>query len=88
MNCDLDGNSWLSNNINDFVDQYKLLVCNCVDEDSTDSINYTYFHESLGHYSRLDYFLISTCLADKVVSSKITDNVLNMSDHLPLKGSM
>jgi len=45
---------------------------------------YTYCHETLGHYSLIDYIFVSDKLFADVVSAEIKDSGLNFSDHLPV----
>jgi len=82
FNCDLDCNSWFARYINEFVIRNKLHICDCSSANPT--MNYTYIHETLGHCSRLDYFIVSNNLIDKVVSATITDFAMNSSDHIPI----
>ena len=82
FNGDLDCNSWCTRYINEFVIRNKLHICDCSSANPT--MNYTYIHETLGHCSRLDYFIVSSCLINKVVSAAITDFSMNSSDHIPI----
>ena len=49
-----------------------------------DIVNYTYKHDTLGHFSYIDYFMVSTDLVKDVHNFDIIDNALNLSDHNPI----
>ena len=57
------------------------LLC-CDDHIMHNHDAYTYHHESLGHTSFTDHFLVSPDLFDRIQSGNILDSGVNLSDHL------
>src|SRR5277367_558969 len=68
-----------------FITDMNFTVCSnnvCVD---SSSINYTYCHDSLQHFSYIDFFLISSGLCNKIINLSIIENAINLSDHNPVR---
>ena len=66
-----------------------LAVGNCSDiEDTCCSNKYTYMHQSLGHKSKIDYFLISRNIVNELIDYHIIESAVNFSDHLPISIAM
>ena len=76
LNCCLDFPNWSVNNIVDFMKSYNLQTCNKYFNHAND---YTYHHDALGHFSYIDYFLVSNKLSSH--SLNVLDNEPNLSDH-------
>ena len=77
FNLNFDSNSRASILLNNFKKDWSLSLCNKI---LPGNINYSYYHESLQQRSLIDYFLIpDPCW---LVSYKILDSALNLSDHL------
>ena len=55
-----------------------------VDDIHKCSTNYTYKNESLGHYSKIDFFLVSKVLVSSVIDFHVIEYHSNFSDHLPI----
>lgn len=62
-----------------FFRSHALVTCNSIIDSN---LNYTYCHQSLDHYSYIDYFVISE--SSILVDFKILDLALNLSDHNPV----
>lgn len=84
FNCNLDVNNWSSNIISDLMKNFSLKSCNSLVQ-NINNLDYTYFHETLGQYSYLDYFLVSPALADLVQKHEICSDEPNLSDHMPIR---
>jgi len=84
FNCNLDVNNWSSNTISDLMKNFNLKSCSSLVQ-NLNNIDYTYFHETLGQYSYLDYFLVSPALADLVQKHEICSDEPNLSDHMPIR---
>ena len=61
----------------------KHILCN-VNDSFPDNIDFTYFHESLQHYSYIDYLIISSNVLKSVLDFKILESPINLSDHNPI----
>jgi exonuclease III len=83
FNCTLEIESWSSKLICNFMKEHNLKSCNNLSISVTGD-EFTYSNEVLGHYSYLDYFIVSDNLSMKVVSLKIGCDDLNLSDHSPV----
>lgn len=83
LNCTLEIESWSSNLIRGFSDDHNFISCNNLPIDVTGT-EYTYSNEVLGHYSYLDYFVVSSNLSSSILSLKIGCDELNLSDHSPV----
>jgi len=83
FNCTLDVDSWSSRQITELMRDYNMEACTNLGVDIS-AVNYTYVHESLSHYSYLDYFIVSKNLCPSVCSLEICDDEPNFSDHLPV----
>jgi len=79
FNTDLDVSDPASELIKNYMARYNLLRCyECCDKPKQN----TYINDSLGHYSCLDYLLISD--KTKLVDYDIVEPEVNLSDHLPI----
>ena len=67
--------------IRQFMQDCNLEICDGVLSKSENILNYTYCHETLKHYSYIDYFLISKSLINLVQDFTIFESAINMSDH-------
>ena len=65
----------------EFLNRYQLSLCNLLIHCDVD---YTYCHESLQHYSYIDYFAISDNITGSLVDFNIFENAMNLSDHNPV----
>ncbi len=81
FNMDLRERTPLTNPVHDFRKKYKLNLC--YDEIKT-NCDYTFFRESLGQKTMIDFFLCSDSLKSKLLEHVMLDNLINYSDHLPL----
>jgi len=79
LNVDLDRYSSVSVLVNDFLDINKLYRCDLLNYDVQLS---TYYNESLGHASNIDYILVSDI--DNVLGYSVLDPDVNLSDHRPI----
>ena len=68
--------------IGSFMFDYKLTLCNDIIKPNCD---YTSYHETLDLYSYVDYFMMSHHLTCKLTSLRMMDDVINISDHLPIE---
>jgi exonuclease III len=84
FNCNLDVNNWSSNTISDLMKNFNLKSCSSV-VPSVNNLDYTYFHETLGQFSYLDYFLVSPAIANLVQKHEICSDEPNLSDHMPIR---
>ena len=64
-----------------FVDLNNLISCNGV---LRSNLDFTYHHESLQHFSYIDFINISKHLSNELVDFKVLDLPNNLSDHLPV----
>ena len=64
----------------DVISDYNLICC----DKYVSNGNHTYQHDSLGHYSLLDHFFISSNMRSFMQSSEILDTGINTSDYLPI----
>jgi len=81
LNNDMTISSKVSKILKQFMTDFKLILCNDVIKPNCD---YTYIHESQQHLSYVDYFLISDDIVGDVIEFQILDDMVNMSDHLPI----
>jgi len=81
INVDLRASSAASKHIKQFMNEFNLILCNDVVDKHC---KYTYFHDSLGHFSYVDFFIVSMNIATSVVSHTIVHDALCLSDHLPV----
>ena len=69
-------------------DLFKYLLSDfglvCCDYMNVNSINYTYCHESLGHFSWLDHIFVSSNIKPYVSQFQIIDSGACLSDHSPV----
>lgn len=78
FNCVLSDNSKTSNVIRRFMMKLNLSLVTDLIRPNCD---YTYYHESLHHYSFVDYFMFTSSLTTNAIEFKVLDDMLNMSDH-------
>jgi len=64
------------------IDNYSMICCDNLS--GPQSVNYTYCHSSLLHYSWIDHFIVSNDLVNENLAFEIIDNGANLSDHLPI----
>jgi exonuclease III len=83
FNCNLEIESWSSKVICDFMEDNSLSSCNKLAVNVIGA-EYTYSNELLGHYSYLDYFVVSNSLTSSVMSLEICSDDFNLSDHSPV----
>ncbi len=81
FNMDLREATALTNQVHVFRKKYKLNLCYDVIKTNCE---YTFFRDSLGQRTMIDFFLCSNSLKSKLHSHAMLDNLLNYSDHLPL----
>ena len=79
LNVELDRYNSVSVLVNDFLDDNKLYRCDQVNYDVRLS---TYYNESLGHASNIDYILVDNI--DNVLEYSVLDPDVNLSDHRPI----
>ena len=77
FNLDVAKNSLFSH----FMLKYKLVSCDSILDAN---LHYTYCHDSLQHYSLIDFFMISNSMALDLTEFKILDLAYNLSDHCPV----
>ena len=87
LNCTLEIESWSSKLICGFIDDHNFISVNNLPINVTGT-EYTYSNEVLGHYSYLDYFIVSKNLSTSIASLEIGCNELNLSDHSPVSMAM
>ena len=71
--------------LREFLDEYNIVPMTLSADSPT---SYTYRHETLQHYSLLDYFCVSVDLVSHVSNVATIDVGNNLSDHLPVVLSM
>jgi exonuclease III len=83
-NCNVMDKSTISIQISNCLEKLGFVISNkflanplCID--------HTFAVESRGAYSLIDHFFVSNCLSNPVVSLDVIHDVVNMSDHLPVK---
>jgi exonuclease III len=81
MNADLDQSDKTSDTINKFLRDNTLKRCDAQLQNSTFN-NFTYYNDALGHYSKLDYFVVSD--SSKLAGFNILEPSVNLSDHRPI----
>ena len=69
----------------DFMNIFGLKLCTSVISSNNNIINHTYRQETLGHFSLIDFLMISTDLVAGLCDYDIIDNALNISDHNPVR---
>jgi hypothetical protein len=57
----------------------------CCDDLNLSNVNYSYHHDTLGHFSLLDYVLITSDLKSCVANYSIVKDHLNPSHHLAVR---
>jgi len=77
-NVHLDSLSGRSTIYSKFISDYNLVSTHAI---IPSNLSYTYCHETLQHYSYIDYFLIDDVLKDDLEDFKILDLADNFSDH-------
>src|ERR1043165_7900519 len=63
------------------IADFNLSCCDAVCENS---VGYTYFHETLKHFSWIDHFFVTNELHNVLKTCTIIDSGINLSDHLPV----
>ena len=86
LNIDLRANSAHASSkgrelIHRFMNDFNLILCNDIIDTNS---NYTYFHDTLRHYSYVDFFMVSHNISSSVISNSILDDGLCLSDHMPI----
>ena len=71
-------------NFNNFINNYSLKACSAGMSKNKKILNYIYRHETLGHLSYINYFLLSNLLYKSVLDFDILDCAYNFSDHNPV----
>jgi len=66
--------------LNVFMSRWSLTFTN---NSLPSNLNYSYCHETLQHYSLIDYFLMSKSIISDLHEYLVIDDALNGSDHLP-----
>jgi hypothetical protein len=66
-------------NFFDFANAFNLVCC---DDLNHSNVNYSYHHETLGHFSLLDHVFVTSDLKACVANCSIVNDHLNPSDHL------
>ena len=84
LNVNLDSEGEAATLINNFMLHNNIVLGSKV-HSSQDLINYTYCHNTLGHFSYIDYFLVSSDIVYKIQKFDIIDDALNLSDHNPIR---
>ena len=84
INVNLAGSQPTVPIIKSFMSDWSLEACSSLLSRKKNVIDYTYKHESLGHTSYIDYFLISSKMMCNVYDFDILDSAINMSDHNPV----
>ena len=67
--------------LREFLDEYNIVPMTLSADSPT---SYSYCHETLQHYSLLDYFCVSVDLVSQVSNVATIDIGNNLSDHLPV----
>ena len=67
--------------MHEFLNAFNIIVCNAV---IAPNCNYTYFNDAQGSKSMTDYFCVSSSLTNDLTTNVMRDELLNMSDHLPI----
>ena len=70
-------------NLFNFIKDNKLVACGAQLTKNKYLIDYTYVHDTLGHYSHIDYILVSEDLFPSVVDYDLFDCAYNLSYHVP-----
>ena len=81
FNANLRQSSLSSDLMNKFICDNNMEICDKLNSKNANIFNYTYFHESLKHFSYIDFFTFSKPLMGQVLDFNIVDSALNMSDH-------
>jgi len=81
INCDLRTDGLTSRKLKTFMADVKLTLCNDV---LTPNCDYTYFHEGLNFFSYINFFMISTKDIVEFTQLKMLDQMVYLSDHLPI----
>ena len=81
FNINLEITSKYSDVFTRFMSTFDLLTCNTIIKCN---LKYTYFHESMQHFSLVDHFLISKGLMSLLLDFKGLDLAFNLSDHIPV----
>ena len=82
LNTSLSVNSKATKSVREFMNLCYLTDCNDVMQPNC---NYTYCHDTLNHFSTLDYLMVSSSIIhNDLIRFQILDNMINLSDHLPV----
>jgi hypothetical protein len=63
----------------DFANAFNLVCC---DDLNHSNVNYSYHHDTLGHFSLLDHVFVTSDLKACVANYSVVNDHLNPSDHL------
>ena len=85
FNTSLTTNDYSSDLINKFITENNLTVCSKSKLYDPNECHFTYHHDTLGHFSYIDYFILSCDLDDVVLKFNILVDSLNLSDHNPIR---
>ena len=81
FNTELSDNSPFDPMWREFIAKFDLVLC---DQFVTNSVNYTYSHDSLNQTKWNDHFLVSKKISESSTDHIILEDGSNPSDHLPL----
>ena len=87
FNCNVQTQSVNANMLNDFLNNLGFSICNKF-LTNPNCIDYTFAVEARAAYSLIDHFYVSDMLPSPVLSLNVIHDVVNLSDHLPIKLSM
>jgi exonuclease III len=82
FNCVFGHNVGACSVLNPFMSKWSMALVNDI---IPSNLNYSYCHETLQHYSLIDYFLVSDNCKTDLLHNLIIDAADNLSDHLPIK---
>lgn len=85
FNLDFDSHSRSAVIVSDLLRKWSLLPCHKIIKGN---LAYSYCHETLQHYSLIDYFWISDKNVPDLINYKIIESPINLSDHLPISISI
>jgi len=85
FNVDLRESSPHSKVFQDFMTKFNLKLAYDIKKTVCD---YTFFRDSLGQKTMIDFFIISDPLRSTILHHEMRDDMINLSDHLPLMLSL
>ena len=81
FNTDISKVTAKSNVFSNFIDKMKVVACNCLIDSN---LNFTYCHDSLQHFSYIDFICVSRSITADLDEFKVLELPFNLSDHCPI----